>query len=59
MINKFENFILKSFAIYILRIIIVLTLAFIYSCGNSEQNENLPDISQANKIKLFYKMDFD
>lgn len=40
-------------------LIIFLQLLLFYSCGNSLQNENLPDISQANIVKLSYKSDFD
>jgi len=41
-----------------MRIIIFLTLALAYSCG-SNTNEGLPDISRANIVKLYYKVDFD
>lgn len=40
-------------------LIIFLFITAVYSCGNKEQIENHPDISQANKVKFDFKMDFD
>lgn len=41
-------------------IIFILTaLIGIYSCGSNEKTESHPDISQANRIVLDYKTDFD
>ena len=31
----------------------------IISCGKNDANRNLPDITQANNVKLSYKSDFD
>lgn len=38
---------------------LLIILSVFCSCGNSDNNKDLPDISQANKIKLSYKTDFD
>jgi|GEM_PF-2110488 len=37
----------------------LLLISVFYSCSNKTQNENLPDISDANNIKFSYKTDFD
>ena len=40
-------------------IILFMLSLIICSCGKDNTTENLPDISQANNIKLYYKEDFD
>ncbi|HMS66126.1 MAG TPA: hypothetical protein PKD83_12850 [Ignavibacteria bacterium] len=40
-------------------LIIILFMSVFYSCGTESENDNLPDLSGANKIKFSYKLDFD
>lgn len=42
-----------------MRILLIFITLLFCKCGSHSQNENLPDLSQANKVKLFYKMDFN
>jgi hypothetical protein len=41
------------------KLIILISLAVFCSCGISEQNPDLPDISQSNRIIFSFKTDFD
>lgn len=39
--------------------IIAIFLLSIYSCSSKKETTAMPDLSQANNMKLMYKMDFD
>ncbi len=40
-------------------IFLLLFFSVLYSCGDNERTDSHPNISQANKIKFDFKMDFD
>lgn len=43
----------------ILKILPVIFILTFFSCGNKSSRENLPDLSNVDKITLIYKADFD